>query len=179
MKTMRAGAQGVKIRVKGRLGGSEMARVEWNREGRGPAAHPQGRHRLRPDGGQDHLRRIGVGLGSHRKLPDRRRPTRVAGRRRGTGRRRRAGGRQPAADPAPAVDTGRSRGDRGRSAPAKCGARGHSDRRRHCGGAGRRKPPRASKAATAAQRRPPTRRAAARRSARPGPRPNPRRPRAS
>src|SRR5438094_84496 len=33
MKTMRAGAQGVKIRVRGRLGGSEMARVEWNREG--------------------------------------------------------------------------------------------------------------------------------------------------
>jgi len=36
MKTMRAGAQGVKIRVRGRLGGSEMARVEWNREGRVP-----------------------------------------------------------------------------------------------------------------------------------------------
>jgi small subunit ribosomal protein S3 len=36
MKTMRAGAQGVKIRVKGRLGGSEMARIEWNREGRVP-----------------------------------------------------------------------------------------------------------------------------------------------
>src|SRR3989442_1567359 len=36
MKTIRAGAQGVKIRVKGRLGGSEMARVEWNREGRVP-----------------------------------------------------------------------------------------------------------------------------------------------
>jgi len=36
MKTMRAGARGVKIRVKGRLGGSEMARVEWNREGRVP-----------------------------------------------------------------------------------------------------------------------------------------------
>src|SRR5207245_1754886 len=36
MKTMRAGAQGVKIRVKGRLGGSEMARIEWNREGRAP-----------------------------------------------------------------------------------------------------------------------------------------------
>src|SRR5437879_5580973 len=35
-KTMRAGAQGVKIRVRGRLGGSEMARVEWNREGRVP-----------------------------------------------------------------------------------------------------------------------------------------------
>src|SRR6202521_2810635 len=36
MKTMRAGALGVKIPVKGRLGGSEMARVEWNREGRVP-----------------------------------------------------------------------------------------------------------------------------------------------
>lgn len=36
MKTMRAGAQGVKIRLRGRLGGSEMARVEWNREGRVP-----------------------------------------------------------------------------------------------------------------------------------------------
>jgi small subunit ribosomal protein S3 len=36
MKTMRAGAQGVKIRIRGRLGGSEMARVEWNREGRVP-----------------------------------------------------------------------------------------------------------------------------------------------
>jgi small subunit ribosomal protein S3 len=36
MKTMRAGALGVKIRVKGRLGGSEMARIEWNREGRVP-----------------------------------------------------------------------------------------------------------------------------------------------
>src|SRR5256712_2067901 len=36
MKMMRAGGEGVKIRVKGRLGGSEMARVEWNREGRVP-----------------------------------------------------------------------------------------------------------------------------------------------
>ncbi len=36
LKTMRAGAQGVKIRVKGRLGGSEMARVEWDRQGRVP-----------------------------------------------------------------------------------------------------------------------------------------------
>src|SRR5258708_22628116 len=36
MKTMRAGAQGVKIRVRGRLGGSGMARVEWNRERRVP-----------------------------------------------------------------------------------------------------------------------------------------------
>ncbi len=36
MKTMRAGAQGAKIRVKGRLGGSEMARVAGAREGRVP-----------------------------------------------------------------------------------------------------------------------------------------------
>jgi len=36
MKTMRAGAHGAKIRVKGRLGGSEMARVERAREGRVP-----------------------------------------------------------------------------------------------------------------------------------------------
>jgi small subunit ribosomal protein S3 len=43
MKTMRAGALGVKIRVKGRLGGSEMARIEWNREGRVPL------HTLRAD----------------------------------------------------------------------------------------------------------------------------------
>jgi len=36
LRTMRSGAQGVKVRVKGRLGGSEMARVEWDREGRVP-----------------------------------------------------------------------------------------------------------------------------------------------
>ena len=33
---MRAGAEGVKIMVSGRLGGSEMSRVEWHREGRVP-----------------------------------------------------------------------------------------------------------------------------------------------
>src|SRR2546428_715965 len=53
MKTMRAGAQGVKIRVKGRLGGSEMARVEWNREGRGAAPPPQGRHQFGPTQGEN------------------------------------------------------------------------------------------------------------------------------
>src|SRR5205809_749591 len=46
MKTMRAGAQGVKIRVKGRLGGSEMARVEWNREGRGPLTPVKADHQF-------------------------------------------------------------------------------------------------------------------------------------
>ncbi|MGZ3641066.1 MAG: 30S ribosomal protein S3 [Candidatus Limnocylindrales bacterium] len=35
-RTMKAGAKGVKIMVAGRLGGSEMARREWEREGRIP-----------------------------------------------------------------------------------------------------------------------------------------------
>jgi small subunit ribosomal protein S3 len=35
-RTMKAGAKGVKISVAGRLGGSEMARREWDREGRIP-----------------------------------------------------------------------------------------------------------------------------------------------
>ena len=33
---MRAGAKGIKVRVKGRLGGAEIARTEWSREGRLP-----------------------------------------------------------------------------------------------------------------------------------------------
>lgn len=36
MGAMKAGAQGVRINCAGRLGGSEMARVEWYREGRVP-----------------------------------------------------------------------------------------------------------------------------------------------
>src|SRR5438093_125096 len=35
-RTMKAGAKGVKIAVAGRLGGSEMGRREWDREGRIP-----------------------------------------------------------------------------------------------------------------------------------------------
>lgn len=35
-KTMREGALGIKVQVSGRLGGSEMARVEWSRDGRVP-----------------------------------------------------------------------------------------------------------------------------------------------
>lgn len=35
-RTMKAGAKGVKINVAGRLGGSEMARREWEKEGRVP-----------------------------------------------------------------------------------------------------------------------------------------------
>jgi small subunit ribosomal protein S3 len=36
MSTMRSGALGVKVRLSGRLNGSEIARTEWNREGRIP-----------------------------------------------------------------------------------------------------------------------------------------------
>jgi len=36
MRTMRAGARGVKIQVSGRLGGAEMSRREWDRDGRVP-----------------------------------------------------------------------------------------------------------------------------------------------
>lgn len=35
-RSMKAGAKGVKVQVSGRLGGSEMARREWDREGRIP-----------------------------------------------------------------------------------------------------------------------------------------------
>jgi len=60
MRTMRAGARGVKIEVSGRLGGSEMSRREWDRDGRVPL------HTLRAniDYGQSEARttfgRIGV-----------------------------------------------------------------------------------------------------------------------
>src|SRR5438552_1244295 len=36
MRSMRSGAKGMKIRVAGRLGGAEMARTAWEREGRIP-----------------------------------------------------------------------------------------------------------------------------------------------
>ena len=42
-RTMRAGAQGIKVMVSGRLGGAEIARSEWYREGRVPL------HTLRAD----------------------------------------------------------------------------------------------------------------------------------
>src|SRR4029077_7798746 len=35
-RTMKAGAKGVRIAVSGRLGGDEMARREWDKEGRIP-----------------------------------------------------------------------------------------------------------------------------------------------
>src|SRR5258708_11670279 len=41
--TMRSGALGIKVRISGRLNGSEIARTETNREGRVPL------HTFRPD----------------------------------------------------------------------------------------------------------------------------------
>ena len=41
--SMRQGAMGVKIRVAGRLGGADIARAEWHKEGRVPL------HTLRAD----------------------------------------------------------------------------------------------------------------------------------
>jgi small subunit ribosomal protein S3 len=35
-RTMQAGALGIKVEIKGRLGGAEIARREWQREGRVP-----------------------------------------------------------------------------------------------------------------------------------------------
>ena len=42
-RAMRMGAQGIRVQSGGRLGGSEIARVEWYREGRVPL------HTLRAD----------------------------------------------------------------------------------------------------------------------------------
>ncbi|MFM8403488.1 MAG: 30S ribosomal protein S3, partial [Candidatus Limnocylindrus sp.] len=42
-RTMKAGAKGVKVMVSGRLGGAEMSREEWDRDGRLPL------HTLRAD----------------------------------------------------------------------------------------------------------------------------------
>jgi small subunit ribosomal protein S3 len=62
---MRLGAEGIRINCSGRLGGAEIARMEWYREGRVPL------HTLRADidygtaDGQDHLRHLrrqGLGL---------------------------------------------------------------------------------------------------------------------
>ena len=72
---MRLGAQGIRINCGGRLGGAEIARVEWYREGRVPLHTLRARYRLRRRDGEDHLwhlRRQGVGLQgrNHGARPD-------------------------------------------------------------------------------------------------------------
>ena len=53
---LKFGAKGIKIACAGRLGGAEMARSEWYREGRVPSPYPAGRHRLRICRGRHDLR---------------------------------------------------------------------------------------------------------------------------
>jgi small subunit ribosomal protein S3 len=80
-RTMKAGAKGVKIQVSGRLGGSEMARREWDKDGRIPL------NTLRADisYGQVHAHttygRIGVKVWIYRGdvLPERHAPPEAAG----------------------------------------------------------------------------------------------------
>jgi small subunit ribosomal protein S3 len=79
-RTMKAGAKGVRIQVSGRLGGSEMARREWDKEGRIPL------NTLRADisYGQVHAHttygRIGVKVWIYRGdvLPERQAPPEAA-----------------------------------------------------------------------------------------------------
>ncbi len=80
-RTMKAGAKGVRIQVSGRLGGSEMARREWDKEGRIPL------NTLRADisYGQVHAHttygRIGVKVWIYRGdvIPDKVAPPEAAG----------------------------------------------------------------------------------------------------
>ena len=77
---MQAGAKGIRVQCSGRLGGAEMSRSEFYREGRVPAAHAAREHRLRLLRGQDDLRphrREGLDLQGRR----RRHPRRARGRR--------------------------------------------------------------------------------------------------
>ncbi|HVM30618.1 MAG TPA: 30S ribosomal protein S3 [Candidatus Limnocylindrales bacterium] len=79
-RTMKAGAKGVRVQVSGRLGGSEMARREWEKEGRIPL------NTLRADisYGQVHAHttygRIGVKVWIYRGdvLPERHAPPEAA-----------------------------------------------------------------------------------------------------
>ncbi len=80
-RTMKAGAKGVKIAVAGRLGGSEMARREWEKEGR----IPLGTLRADISYGQVHAHttygRIGVKVWVYRGdvMPERKAPREAAG----------------------------------------------------------------------------------------------------
>lgn len=76
-RTMKAGAKGVKVAVSGRLGGTEMARREWDKEGR----IPLGTLRADISYGQVHAHttygRIGVKVWIYRgEVPAQNRPAR-------------------------------------------------------------------------------------------------------
>ena len=83
----RAGAKGIRVQVSGRLGGAEMCRTEFYREGRVPLHTLRAQHRLRLLRGPHHLR------------PHRRQGVDLQGRHDREG----AGSEQQAAAPRPAV----------------------------------------------------------------------------
>ena len=56
---LRLGADGIRIACSGPLGGAEIARREWYRDGRVPL-HTSRRHRLRAGGGAHDVGAIGV-----------------------------------------------------------------------------------------------------------------------
>ena len=55
---MRMGAEGIRINCAGRLGGAEIARMQWYREGRVPLAHVARQHRLRRGDGKTTVRHL-------------------------------------------------------------------------------------------------------------------------
>jgi len=109
MRTMKAGALGVKVQVSGRLGGAEIARTERNKDGKVPL------HTLRADIDYAHVEafttfgRIGVKVWIYRGevLPDQRGEGRGERAERGGFRERRErGGRNRSRGPAPARPSG-------------------------------------------------------------------------
>jgi small subunit ribosomal protein S3 len=126
-RTIKAGAKGVKIQVSGRLGGSEMSRTEWDKEGR----IPLGTLRADISYGVVHAHttygRIGVKAWVYRgeQLGDRPGSARTEPRaaRRGTAGPRTRGGRQAAA---PAAEEPTA----GRVEAANVGATAEADARR-------------------------------------------------
>ena len=77
---MRAGAKGIRIKLSGRLGGAEMSRSEFYREGPRSAADPPRPHRLQLlRGAKTTYGRIGVKVWIYKGRHDRIRVRRAAG----------------------------------------------------------------------------------------------------
>jgi small subunit ribosomal protein S3 len=119
MRTMKAGARGVKVQVSGRLGGAEIARTERNHDGKVPL------HTLRADIDYAHVEafttfgRIGVKVWIYKGevLPDQPR-----GEREGQGRPGAAGDAARFRDNRRGTRGGRGRGGAGDGAPREGGA---------------------------------------------------------
>jgi small subunit ribosomal protein S3 len=121
---LRAGAKGIKIMVAGRLGGAEIARTEWYREGRVPL------HTLRADidyaTGEAHTTYgvigvkvwifkgevLGDGRPAETAPAHEEQPKRKAGERRPGGERRPAGDRKPAGERKPSARKPSARADK-------------------------------------------------------------------